>query len=77
MATNDPGYYRNMLERIEHHAGKPMTEDKNQLIATAAAIKADLAKALVSKDGREIMRLVQGAHNSMDDVLLALRQGGF
>lgn len=76
MATKDPGYYRNLLESIEHQASKPVAEDKGQLMATAQAIKADLAKALNSKDTNEIMRLVQGAHNSMDDVLLTIRRGG-
>jgi hypothetical protein len=76
MATKDPGYYRNLLESIEHQASETVAEDKGQLTATAQAIKADLAKALNSKDTSEIMRLVQGAHNSMDEVLLTIRRGG-
>jgi hypothetical protein len=76
MTTKDPGYYRNLLESIEIEATHTVTEDKAQLIATAQAIRDDLARALNSKDTNEILRLVQGAHNSMEDVMLAIRRGG-
>ena len=76
MTTKDPGYYRKLMENIESTAVETVTEDKAQLMAVAQAIKNDLAKALNSKDTGEIMRLVQGAHNSMDDVVMAIRRGG-
>lgn len=80
METKDPGYYRKLMESIE--AGMPaspaeaVNEDKARLMSVAQAIHKDLGLALNSKDPSEVERLVQGARNSMEEVIMAIRQGG-
>jgi hypothetical protein len=69
-------------------AAAPVSEDNKQAplswqvnrkdwhLNLARNIHADLGKALNSQDPSEVSRLVQGAYNSMEEVIMAIRQGG-
>jgi hypothetical protein len=83
METKDPGYYRKLMESIEAslpettpEAATPVNEDRARAMSVAMAIRNDLGKALQSQDPQEIERLVQGAYNSMEEILMLIRQGG-
>lgn len=79
METKDPGYYRKLMESIEAQApapALPVNEDKARAMSVAMAIRKDLGKALQSQDPREVERLVQGCYNSIEEIIMMIRQGG-
>ena len=80
METKDPGYYRKLMESIE--AATPAAQDesvnenRSGTLVLAQAIRRDLGLALDSKDPRAVTRLVNGAYNSMEEIIRAIQQGG-
>lgn len=91
METKQPGYYRNLMESIETgqpmgeapgmmpHEGEhteELDEDKAQIMSLAQGILGLLRRARDSQDPSEQYRSVAAAHNSMEDLIDMIRQGG-
>ena len=46
------------------------------MLAVAQAVHKSIGQALDSQDPKEVERLLMGARNSMEEVIMAIRQGG-